>query len=486
MASKTTISYSTADAPTLARFHADNTRRRGIMGPVGSGKSTAMCMEIMRRAREQKPGPDGVARTRWAVIRNTYRELKDTTVKTWLDWFPEVYFGDFNHGDMAHRITIAGDPKIELEVMFRALDRPQDISKLLSLEITGAWVNEARELPWGVIQALDDRIGRYPSMRDGGPTWNGMLLDTNPPDDDHWWYRLAEEEKPRGWSFYRQPGGLIEDGGEFHVNPAAENLHNLPGDYYEERKHGKSKDHVRVYYCARYGFVQDGKPVYPEYADDVHCVNGIIEPLKDQPLYIGVDFGLTPAALIAQRSNRGRWLWIDEMVTEDMGATRFAEQLGRKLRAEYHGFEMRMYGDPAGAQRSQVDERTPFAILQAHGLEIEEAPSNDPLVRRDAVANPMTRLIEGKPGFLLSPKCRIARKGLAGGYCLRRVQIVGEERYRDKPDKNRYSHVCEAGEYAMLGAGEGHNVLGIKEEPDADLTQMDPRMMQGRSSYAGY
>ena len=56
---------------TLARFHASDAFVRGVRGPVGGGKTTGCCQEIMRRAREQKPGPDGKRRTRWAVIRNT-------------------------------------------------------------------------------------------------------------------------------------------------------------------------------------------------------------------------------------------------------------------------------------------------------------------------------------------------------------------------------------------------------------------------------
>ncbi len=80
-------------SPTLARFHASNAFVRGIKGPVGSGKSTGMSIEIMRRAQEQKPAPDGRKHTRWAVVRNTYRELADKTLKTWLDWFPEEIFG---------------------------------------------------------------------------------------------------------------------------------------------------------------------------------------------------------------------------------------------------------------------------------------------------------------------------------------------------------------------------------------------------------
>ena len=109
----------------------------------------------------------------------------------------------------------------------------------------------------------------------------------------------------------------------------------------------------------------------------------------------------------------GRWVWIDELVTEDMGATKFAELLGRKLREDYPGYEARIVGDPAGMQRSQVDERTPFAVLQAHGINAVPCETNDWIIRRDAVARPMMRLIEGKPGFLISPKCKTARKGLA-------------------------------------------------------------------------
>jgi hypothetical protein len=385
---------------------------------------------------------------------------------------------------MEHVINLPG---LRLEVLFRALDRPGDIGKLLSLELTGAWVNEARELPFGLIQALDDRIGRFPAIKDGGATWRGMMMDTNPPDDDHWWYRLAEEDRPEGWEFFRQPGGLFEEGGKFVTNADAENLEWLEPDFYLERSQGKSKDHVRVYYCGRYGFVKEGKVVFPEYQDEVHCSKNPIAVDRHLPLYVGIDFGLTPAALFCQRTVTGRWVWVDELVTEDMGATRFAELLGPKIREEYAGFDVRIFGDPAGAERSQVDERTPFMILHAAKIMAEPAPTQDPIIRRDAAANPMTRMYDGLPGFLISPVCKIARKGLAGGYCHKRVQVSGEERYHDKPVKNRYSHVIEAGEYAMVGAGEGDKVIGW----DVDIEDNEPwdamRPEDGdRSAITGY
>lgn len=451
-----------AATPTLARFHTSNAFYRGIMGPVGSGKSTAMCMELIQRAQRQAPGQDGLRRSRFAVVRNTYRELADTTLKTWLDWFPEDLFGRFSRTSMTHVLRF-GD--VRMEVLFRSLDRPGDVKKLLSLELTGAWFNEARELPKAIIDAMGDRVERFPPKRDGGCTWAGVIMDTNPPDTDHWWYRLAEEERPKGWAFFHQPGGLLELSGQggqasFVPNPAAENLANLPAAYYLKRMEGKPADHVRVYYCAKYGSVQDGKPVFPEFHSSVHVAQESLRAVEGAVLHVGLDFGLTPAAVFGQRESTGRWLWLGELVAEDMGMTRFAGELRRVIAARWPGFEVLVHGDPAGVQRSQVDERTAFDILRASGIDARPAPSNDPLLRREAVALPLTRMVDGGPGLLVSPDCRVLIKGMAGAYRYKRVELAGEERFRDEPDKNRYSHVCDAAQYLMIGAGEGRAVLG--------------------------
>ncbi len=66
---------------------------------------------------------------------------------------------------------------------------------------------------------------------------------------------------------------------------------------------------------------------------------------------------------------------------------------------------------------------------------------------------------------MISPACKVARKAMAGGYHFKRIQVSGDERYHDEPNKNIYSHVAEAGQYAMLGAGEG-DVLTKREVPD--------------------
>jgi hypothetical protein len=445
---------------------------RGLRGPVGSGKSTGCCAEIFRRGKEQEQLSDGKRRTRWVVIRNTYRELLDTTIKTWLDWWPEAVFGRFNQGSMTHIVRYQD---VEIEVMFRALDRPGDVKKVLSLEVTGGWINEAREVPFGIVEALVDRIGRYPAIKDGGPTWHGLIMDTNSPDNDHWWYALSERDRDLceklgidpadidSWEFFSQPGGLIETKeGVFVSNPECENAKNLVDgyEYYTKRAAGKSKAHKRIYYCNQYGFVSDGMPVLPEYNDTMNFDNTISGPVPGIPIGVGLDFGLTPAAIFGQKLSFGKYIWFDEVVTENMGAKRFADLLRPKIYGEYQGFDFEIWGDPAGEQRAQTDEETVFEILRANGINAKPAPTNDFAIRREAIGSPLSRLVDGKAALRVGPGCPVVRKGLAGGYCYKRLQVSGDAKYHNVPDKNRYSHPVEAGGYLQCGFGEGNTVMG--------------------------
>ena len=434
--------------PTLKAFHESKAFVRGIRGPIGSGKTTAFTIELLRRARQQKPGPDGKRHTRFAIIRNTYGELTTTTLRTFHLWVPE-FVGRFSKdAPLIHRIKT---DEIDTEFIFVALDRPEDIRKLLSMELTGAGINEAREVPKAVLDTLTGRVGRYPPMPDGGPSWSGIIMDTNSPDTDHWWYRLAEEDTPEGFEFFAQPAG---DG------PDAENLENLPLDYYERVKAGKDDDWIKVYVRAEYGYAMDAKPVYPEYRDRTHVAEDVFPPIPGLPLYVGLDFGLTPAAIFAQRTARGQWRVCDEIVAEDMGVVRFADGLGAYLDENYPEYQVEAFGDPAGSARAQTDEKTCIDIVREYArIPCRPAPSNDFTLRREAVAVVLERLRDGDPGLIISPACRVLRKGFAGGYCYRRVQVAGDERYHDKAEKNQYSHPHDALQYLLSGAGEGRAVL---------------------------
>jgi hypothetical protein len=466
--------------PVLKEFLKDDHFVRGIRGPVGSGTSSACCIEIFRRASQQARGPDGVRKSRWGIIRNTNPELKTTTIKTWLDWFPEHIFGKFKWEVPYTHVIRSGD--VEIEVIFLALDRPEDVGKLLSLEFTGIWINEAREVPKAVVDAATMRVGRFPSVRNGGATWYGVIMDTNAPEEDHWWpimegsspipEHIPEEEAkmlvcPEDWQFFIQPAALDEvfDASgkvveRYEIAGNAENIENLPADYYLKIITGKTKSWIDVYVMNRLGSVEDGKRVYPEYNDEVHTARTTLVANPDLDLWIGIDFGLTPAAIFGQRLSSGRWAILRELVTSDMGAARFALLLKAVIADHYPNYRLKIYGDPAGDIRAQTDEVTPFTILRANGVKALPAPTNDPVIRIEAVTGTLTRLIDGLPGFLIDPSCTVLRQGFRSGYHYRRLKVGGEARYETSPAKNRFSHPHDALQYLLCAGGEMKTVIG--------------------------
>jgi hypothetical protein len=476
---------------TLFRFVEDSSFVRIAIGPVGSGKSTVMCGEIMRLAQLQEPSPhDGVRRFKCGIVRNTYGELISTTLKTWRAMFPEELCGPIRYSaPITHRIFVPakgrpGDenhkPGLDLEIEFLALDRPKDVKKLLSWEGSIIWFNECREIERAIFDAATARVGRYPSFAQGGVacSFAGIIADTNPPDEDHWLYEL-EAERPDGWAFFHQPAAVVElgevkfnyepedvihaAGSTYIVNPGAENLKFLPPNYYQRMLPGKRRDWIDVYACAKYGYVQDGKPVIPEYNAEL-MRRAELPILDDRDLWIGADIGggtLSPAAIIAQRHARGTWLIHAEVVCTEMGTDRFTDMIHQTMAETFGDRKIkRGWGDPAGATRDEIFETAIFQHMRSKSIPMFAAPTNDPNARIQAIAAPMGRMIDGQPGILIHERCAELHKGLGGRWRYRRLQVAGSERYSDVPEKNQWSHPCDGLGYLLSGGGEDRALRG--------------------------
>jgi hypothetical protein len=447
----------------------------GIMGPFGSGKSVTVLMKLIRNMQMQVRAPDGWVYRRTLVARNTYPELRTTTMNTFFQWLPKER-GHWRDAGPPTWTLMDQQNKIKWEVLFVAFDRPDDVAKALGFEFSDAWLNEAREIPKAILDAITGRVGRYPATWQGGCTNPQIMMDTNPPDTDHWWYVLAERDMStetnrqlitsmlqaedelrlqgvldKGqqlFEFFRQPGGR---------SPAAENLRNLRAGYYTFLMAGKDQDFIKVYVDGEYGFVMDGLPVFPEYKDSTHAQEFPV--LAGLGFRLGFDWGLTPAATVSQRTGNGLWLVHDEFVSERLGIPSFASELMRMLKEKYPGVKfVSMRGDPAG-DAVTPEESTCFKIMKAAGFtQAEPAPTQDPTRRREAVAYNLRTMVDGVPALRIHKRCNVLRKGLAGGYHRKRLKVTGDIKYRDVPDKNKFSHVCEALEYDMVSAGEDRAV----------------------------
>lgn len=463
------VVYNFNSVPTIKAFFLDRHRIKLIIGPFGSGKSSGCVISLMYYMQQQQPNSEGVRKTRYVIVRNTTKELKDTTKKTVEDWVMPI-MPVWKESELTYTFDfmLPDKTRVHSEWLFRALDRPDQVKDLLSLEVTGAWLNEAREIPKEIFDAMDGRIERFPSKREC--TYPFIIMDSNPPDIDHWLYKMFEEDRLKDEklaekiAIFKQPSGLSAE---------AENLPNLPENYYQNLMVGKDEDYINVYIHGRYGYTKEGKPVYTNFTPSLHIRE--VSPIRGVDLIIGMDFGLFPACVITQQTIDGRLLVLDEIVTED--PTDLEEFISilllPLLYSKYRGYQFMVYGDPAGKSRSQLDSRTCFSVLRSRNIKAYPTYTNALQPRLSAVNQFLTRTVRGEPGFQIHPNCRTLIKALANKYVFRRVRVSGEK-YTSLPEKNFYSHVADALGYACLGYIP--HPVSAGEEFVEDVKQERPRI----------
>lgn len=430
---------------------------RVLIGPLGSSKTFAAINEILAMCHEQTPDSRGIRRSRWCIARNSFPDLNAATIPDVRQVVDRLNPDGWNMQapiSWRHEYDRDDGTKVQIELMFRSFDGDQDVKKARGMQLTGAWVDELAEFHKANFDMLIGRVKRYPAKAEVPKARFGVLGTSNACARDHWLAEAALGLKQPGWWIGVQPGGVFKVGNAWQENPQAENLANLPAGYYLDQCVNKKESWIRQNLANEFVVHSDGRPVHPDFNESLHVTP--VTGVYGLPLYVGIDFGRTPAGVVLQRQRNGAWYVLDELVTENMGADRFGRLLRNLLNEKYSGFEVEeITGDPAGSQMAQTRDETPFMLLEANGIEALPASTNDFEERVAALDNQLTRLVEGQPALLVDPSCTTLIRGLAGEYQFRRLQVVGREEFRDKPDKGPTSHVCEALHYALLGAGEG-------------------------------
>lgn len=464
------------DGGVLGRMMLSKAPVQIIQGPVGSGKSKGCNVKVWIIATQQRPGPDGIRRSRWGVIRNTYPELRSTTIRTWLDTYPENLYGTLVWRNPPQQIIRVGD--VEMQIDFLALDKDEDVKKLRSGEYTGFYINELQYLPKSLFDEATSRAGRYPAMKDGGPSWYGVIADMNAPDEDHfiammtgqseWPLNMPEDERaalqwPSEWDFFMQPPALLQspnpDGSiRYSQNPEAENIKWLPPGYYMEQIKGKTRAWIKSRVLNEIALVVDGSPVWPMFRPEYHVAQEVLKPVPGHEVVIGIDPGRWPGVVFGQPINDRVYVQ-HELLGFNESAVTFAPKVKRFLEQHYPGYSYRAYGDPKGFDKGQQTDDCSYDHYQHNGITVQPAPvaQNNIEKRVSSVAHVLDDNPSGIPRFVLSPLCRTTKIGMAGRYCLEK-----DESGELKPTKNRYSHPCNALEYFMLGLGEGRRMIGLK------------------------
>jgi hypothetical protein len=423
------------------------------MGPVGSGKTSGCLWHIFFNAQKQHPDYHGVRNSRYAIIRSTYPQLKSSTIRTLKDWFKDKIKITYSSPIIGRlNMDLPDGTRMNMELMFVAVEDENATDKLRSWEFTGAYVNEAHEVPEYLIrEMLPMRTNRFPAKRDGGPVDPFVIFDFNAIPTEHWLYQLCEVDKPGNLSFYKQPPAVFKiNDNEYVVNPKAENLNNLPDkNYYADLIKTMSYESINTDLMNNYGERRSGRPVYREYNDREHALDYTYIPVADYHVYIGVDQGLTPAAAFTQQFYDGTVYVFDEISTEDCSLKEFVEDyLWPKINAKYpqikHNFTV--VCDPATAQRSMNDAKAGVDILRELGLPVKLARTNSATERRESVVG----FLRLRSRFKVSPVCHVIRKGFISDYKYDKLRGADSGKYKENPTKNAASHVHDALQYAML------------------------------------
>jgi len=361
--------------PTQRLFHSSEARFKGFSGPVGSGKSQALCQEAIRMS-YLNPGRTGL------MGAPTFPMLRDSTQASLLAVLDENRIPyDVNKAEN-HLVFLDTKSK----VLFRSLD---DSERLRGTNLAWFCVDEltyATEEAWLRLEArLRDPKA---SKLCGFAVWT-----------------------PRGfdWVYRRFLSGEVQ-GYETFIAKAFENKHLLEQvpDYYERLKSSYDSRFYAQEVLGEYLNIQAGR-VYDAFE---RKENVGAAPKLDlmKPLLWALDFNVDPMSSVVCQRYGDRLYVLDEIVlrraTTEQACQEFAD------RYTDHPGGLIIFGDASG-QRMQTTGMSDFQMVSNYlrrirygDVRMDLARANPSVRDRVTLVNSMLRSAAGESQLLVDPKCR--------------------------------------------------------------------------------
>lgn len=466
--------YEPADT-TIEAFHASTALVRLIMGARGTAKSGCCIAEGFGAACEQKPNYQGRRRSKFLVLRDTYRQLETTTIPSYMKWLGAMTKLSGNYPIFAK--TRCPSPNqdgtsVEMDTIFLAMDGENIIDNLMSFEASFAWVNEARAIEsQSIVNMVVSSTGRYPSKDEEGCSRSFVVGDSNPPDEYHWWYKAHRVDTPQNWQFFVQEPPLLyappergmrtylPDPKYYSPNPAATyaRIQNKGYGYWLDMIPGASDSFIRTMVRGEYGTLVSGKPVYGEWWNEDVVATRAPQVVDALPVLISIDTsGLHPGAVFTQ-AHGGVVNVLDEAHAQHLPFDEFVEAvLVPKINERFRQCQLIATVDPSNP-RASIGGKTAVQILAGWQIQAELASSNRLNMRLGAVV----RLLQRRKSMSIDPRCKMLVEGFRGKYHYPKIVSSLMESYKPLPEKNMFADVHDAMQYAALyyqvGAGRAMN-----------------------------
>jgi hypothetical protein len=437
---------------------------RGIMGARGTGKSGTCIMDGLRGASQQNVSRTGVRRSRFLVLRDTYRQLETTTIPSFKKWLGPVsrIHGNYPIRALTRIPSLQHDgTAIEMETVFLAMDGENIIENLQSLEASFAWINEARaiENP-NIVNMVLASCGRYPSKDEEGCNQRFVVMDSNPPDDSHWWHRADVVDRPPGWHFYTQESPLVykHEGQresysnrpeDYTPNPRAlyARIQNAGYNYWLDLIPNASDAFIRTMVMGRYGTFVAGKPVYGlSWTEEVVAKEALTHNQAIQ-IVAGIDTsGLHPAAVFGQL-RQGTVHILGELHVKDTPFEEFLDAAFIPYCMErFPNCSIFAVLDPSNP-RAGIGGKNALQVCQSRGIAATLAPTNIFNRRIGAV----TTLLMRRKALVIDPRAQLLLAGFRGKYRYEKIEAQGiQEVYKPQPVKDEYADVHDGMQYLCL------------------------------------
>ncbi len=442
-------------------------RHNLIVGPVGSGKTTMMLCKPIIECLHRIPAVmnnkgDWVKKYKFTSVRETYRQSDNTVHKTFLqltEGYPKDVLITLSSEDPKSYLLRLQMPDphqnfeklvwVEIEYAFYAKGDKTIEAAWKSYETTDVWFNEAlhpiQKADYEFAAGRTGRLPKLPNKRESGVRGK-VFVDSNMQDQEHWLMeRFLPPDTLPDHKVWIQPPGLIIDAetGEYVENPEAENLVNLPKNYYLDQLNEITDPmEVRMKLLNQPGYSKVGKTVFEgSYNEMLHGSSTELKPFKSCPLYIYADAGVYAAAIICQFTPDGRWLILDELTAEHEGGYNFGTALRSLLQSEYNGFVVEEAKcDLAGKAMGHDAEEKSFMqhLSEGSGVKFTASRTNELATRLEAARKALNSRMpnnNNEPMVMFSKKCKQLRRAMRQGYIYERI-AEGSSVFRDVPKKN--------------------------------------------------
>jgi hypothetical protein len=357
-----------------AAFNKLDTRIKGFSGPVGSGKSAALCFEAIRLAYLNR-GRKGL------IAAPTYAMLRDATLTSLLEML-EQYDVEFEHRKSDGELELVGSLAT---ILLRSLEEPE---RLRGTNLAWFGIDElsyTREEGWIRLEARL-RDPRAEVLRGFG-VWT--------PQGHDWLYKRFIHQRVQGYGCIRAK--------------AFENRYLLDRtpDYYQRLE---SSYDPRFYQQEVMGEYLNSRSdrVYHCFNREVHVAKAGYDPCK--PLYWALDFNVSPmTSVIAQQSGETLAI-VDEIVLDRASTEDACEEFLNRYRGHRHRLEI--FGDASG-NNSHSTGKSDYSIVKKYLSDVGframtfKIPSKNPAVlSRVRVVNSCMTNALGEVRLQIDPKCK--------------------------------------------------------------------------------